>query len=431
MIVGLIKVGMFSLTANGLVRVVTLIAAIYLFGKGIAKASRLGGVRTSDLKGGRQDRAVSGHVAWIRVLGLMFWLCYLLRLHWNTAFQLEDGTNSYMVYLAYSVLSVSCFLAGTSLRLVSLKYLVIGCSVGGAVVALSTLVFQGEIVREYGRAMSAETGDTTHGLDIAGATLNPLTVAYSATVSLVVGISRLCNPRISNLWSLAFSLVLVLTGLMGLALGSSRGASLGLAVAMIVIARSTLGSKIGLSMRSLGIMCLLGVTLLVTIAYTGSSLLDRIVVTTEEQLSGYTDSRLDYWRAAYQQFLKHPIVGSYIEIPTLGTYPHNIVLESLVAIGILGTLFLVVLLWLGLEIAFKERSEDFEIVAIKAMFLVVFVGSLLSGAIYASLSFWLFLGALISIGSSKRYRLKESTARISSKGKVKRRNERVFSSMRR
>ena len=54
-----------------------------------------------------------------------------------------------------------------------------------------------------------------------------------------------------------------------------------------------------------------------------------------------TDKSIDLhflaWSAAFQQFLDNPLAGSYIIERVVGWYPHNIYLESLGAVGLLGS----------------------------------------------------------------------------------------------
>jgi len=84
---------------------------------------------------------------------------------------------------------------------------------------------------------------------------------------------------------------------------------------------------------------------------------------------------------AWHQFQSHPFFGNFIELRDFGVFPHNIILESLMATGILGTGLLIFVLCNALFLSLKMMVE-IEHTWIGALLLQNIIYSLYSGALW-------------------------------------------------
>jgi len=128
------------------------------------------------------------------------------------------------------------------------------------------------------------------------------------------------------------------------------------------------------------------------------TLLDRLVETPESEVAAKA-GRLYAFGGAIKQFVENPIFGDSLEEKSTGFYPHNIVLEGLMATGIVGGLPLIVIVLLGMRTSFfvlKGRAFHGWVALLYIQYLLA---SLTSGAIYNSTEFWALTGLIFSFKS--------------------------------
>lgn len=104
-----------------------------------------------------------------------------------------------------------------------------------------------------------------------------------------------------------------------------------------------------------------------------------------------TEKHLQAWSGAYQQFLDDPIAGRHIIELSTGFYPHNVYLESLMSVGLLGSIPLLVhLLLAGRASVGIIRSSSSGLFA--TFIAIVFVRDAIvassGGAIWSTASLW-------------------------------------------
>ncbi len=107
--------------------------------------------------------------------------------------------------------------------------------------------------------------------------------------------------------------------------------------------------------------------------------------------------RLLLYREALEGILAHPWTGFAIETPSHRVYPHNIILEVFMAVGVIGGgLFLLVVTGLAVKgiVWFRRRPAQAWMVLI---FIQTFVGAQFSGALFMVTTFWISVGAMISL----------------------------------
>jgi O-antigen ligase len=218
-------------------------------------------------------------------------------------------------------------------------------------------------------------------------TVNPITLGHIA-VSTLIAISVLVGRRGIRAapWLLGVPLALAL-----LQAGASRGpvvALAGVGLAWIFFSQGSarrfivLGAVALLALGSLGVIA-------------ADSELVRRFDAIEEDKS--TAERLLMQGNAIQQFLDHPWTGSaHVELESL-TYPHNVVIESAMATGVVGaTLCIALTLGMLLSIAARLRRGERIVPLLGMQYLI---NAQLSGSLFASSALWVLTAMMLAAPS--------------------------------
>jgi O-antigen ligase len=116
--------------------------------------------------------------------------------------------------------------------------------------------------------------------------------------------------------------------------------------------------------------------------------------------------RLEVMSGAWKSFTEAPLLGNALEVMEYGGYPHNVVIESFMATGIVGGTTFTVLLLLSFIYALSLVRMPGSYSWIGLLFIQYMTGSLVSGAIYNSPTMWALLGAVLGVsGFSRRLRM--------------------------
>lgn len=197
----------------------------------------------------------------------------------------------------------------------------------GFVLAFVVIVFYRDVLFSSGVGRFGATTETEGDMVI----LSPLAIAYTGAlnVSLLIPYIVQSFERGSGK-SLVFKLYLMANFCLSMfvfVLGSTRGALLAVLLSVVLF---VVGSK-GFSKVKYMLLSLLMIPVfLIYLDYTGSSLLSRTQTTVDSRDFG----RGELWIEAWNEFAGNPIFGGLLEVS--GQYPHNIVLEILMATGIAG-----------------------------------------------------------------------------------------------
>ena len=103
------------------------------------------------------------------------------------------------------------------------------------------------------------------------------------------------------------------------------------------------------------------------------------------------------YTGAWQQFLDSPIVGDALEEKVTRFYPHNVILESLMATGVVGGVPFLVMFTLGIGCAYRLLKWRAINGWVALIFIQYFTAAQFSGAIYSSTIMWTFLAATIAL----------------------------------
>ena len=118
------------------------------------------------------------------------------------------------------------------------------------------------------------------------------------------------------------------------------------------------------------------------------------------RIDGSTQIHLVQWETAFEQFLNDPLVGRYIIETSFNFYPHNIYLESLASVGLLGSIFFLIHIMLASRAAVGIiRQPGFGMAAVFAA--VLFFRSSISyfatSSVWAATDYWIASSLVIAI----------------------------------
>lgn len=135
--------------------------------------------------------------------------------------------------------------------------------------------------------------------------------------------------------------------------------------------------------------------------YFHSSFLTRILYAIEV---GGDITRERYLVAAVNEFYENPIIGNAILIQesiSAGNYPHNLIVETLMATGVIGGVVLIIWLIMCLRYSLMSIKKHQENSWIALLFLQYLIFSMFSKNIYSNDLFWLF--CVLVVSSSLKY----------------------------
>jgi O-Antigen ligase len=127
------------------------------------------------------------------------------------------------------------------------------------------------------------------------------------------------------------------------------------------------------------------------------NMLERFNV--EVATDGASQDRLIAQKAAFMAFFDYPVLGAFYIDPELGIgyYPHNIVIETAMALGLVGLLPLLTLIFRAAKIAFASFGKDHPLIVTLLILHFLFAG--LSGTLWGVDTLYMLLGITLNSGS--------------------------------
>lgn len=282
-------------------------------------------------------------------LFIIFWCYYFVKILYTENIVTDNSLGrTWPEYIFYS-LSFVVF-PFITFSLISLeryrKTIVDGFILSGFILGLVATYLYGPLLTSgIGRInlVTYETGETV---------LNPLSLSYSGALTIVLCLYKL--TLVENLKSFEKLYLIITIGLsfVMFLLGSSRGSLVALIFTLpFFIAYVPKATKVKLIIASF----IATPIIIWAVTASGSNIFERVTNTTKDGGSG----RDNLWANAFSHFMESPIFGGVIEIS--GIYPHNFILEILMATGILGSLLIFPIIFNGFRIAIiitKANKEN-------------------------------------------------------------------------
>jgi O-antigen ligase len=215
--------------------------------------------------------------------------------------------------------------------------------------------------------------------------INPIALAYVASSLMLFYMLAFARSKRAMIEALLVVPVLLLI----VSLTRSRGMMISTAITLAVYVLALKGTRRIWVMTGLG-----GVAAVIGYyanpEYVGyvAEALNRIDVVEDQSTAG----RVLALHGAWDQFWADPAFGRYaIELQTQ-FYPHNIYLESLMAVGLLGTVPFAVHCAMAARAAIgliREKAASFTRVFIALLFIRDAIGAAASGSLWGATAFWI------------------------------------------
>ncbi len=332
------------------------------------------------------------------ILGFcLFWYLYLLRIAYATTLSTEMLAFPAWYYYSWSIGASALPMIGISLWSPryedadrNFKTLFAALTVSGVLAsfgASSIELNQNNELVETGRMQLVA--------------LNPILLGQLGCTLVVMAVWVLAN-RYDSYRSSA-KLIFIFVALIGsiLLVGSnSRGPLVSAVVCLLFI--SLLSSKrarfYSIAMFIISIVAFVPATQYLESKYgisTYTRLFGQSQLTEENTLN-----RLSRYDGAINAFLDNPLLGSSLEEPIHGGYPHNFFIEALMSTGVFGFLLLTILILITFIFAIKIYLRVKGYGWVSVLFIQYLVGAQFSGSIYTINYLWITAGLVIAIYAS-------------------------------
>jgi len=240
---------------------------------------------------------------------------------------------------------------------------------------------------------------------LATAVLNPISVGH---LGVSVFIVALCGLAGSGFLAKVFRWLLILTSVIVIVASASRGpilAALLVAVVYSFVRRRKRSLALGALLFRLALLAAVIAAVVPAINYLEEegyiSLMERFSETLEDVAA---QERIAMAIGAWTQFTDHPLFGSAFVELRYYTYPHNIVLESLMATGVVGAGLLLANLAAAILASMRLILASPSVAWIGFIVLPYVVRGMVSGSLYLDGAFWAYgFGALVVARSLERY----------------------------
>lgn len=224
------------------------------------------------------------------------------------------------------------------------------------------------------------------------ARLNPISIGHVGVTTVLAAIAIYFEPGHAR-WLKALIVPVVAAAIMCLISSGSRGPLVSLLAGVIAVL--VLQGR----WRLLFILGIASVAWAIHITNLQGGFVERIMAVGSDQSSSI---RLQIQGLALDEFLASPITGSAYVETLLGYYPHNLILESAMALGIPG---LAVMLWMTIRsgIVAIRRTYEGELM-LPLLVIQYLVAVQFSGAAPTSAEFWTCVGLLLADTARRRAR---------------------------
>jgi O-antigen ligase len=312
---------------------------------------------------------------------MLFFLAYGFRLIWSYFYDFKVDALIALNFFAIATLAPALIATthnrwvGNSTRLID------GIVWTGALFLFVVVFLRLTGVNDFAFSETSNSSLARQGFE----RLNPIALGATASVISAVALFGAISQR-----SALFRLVCVfdvISGLYILLAAGSRGPILALAGSVVIAALANRRARSGVI---LGLLAVIPLLLFSVMDF--SDILERSrFSSTGSDVNSI--ERLIYYAEAWDAFLSSPLVGADFELPITLGWPHNIYLESLMAIGIAGGGLFFYLLLKAYRIAFGMLRNGPDALAI-ILFQHSIIG-LFSGSLWATSTLFVIVAVML------------------------------------
>jgi len=218
-----------------------------------------------------------------------------------------------------------------------------------------------------------------------GTTIHPIGLGHIAVTNIIISLFFFVKKH-NNFGSKSFLAFNIIISLITLSLTESRGPIIALGIVLL----GFLFFIVGIKNKKYLVFSTIALIFFTVILVVFTKFEDRVIFTII-----HGGARIEHWKVAIHQFIESPILGSALEERVRHIYPHNIIIESFMALGILGGILFLVQLKNFLKISYKFlTSIHSNIKWVVLIFIQYFINSMFSGSLISNNLFW-YLGVLL------------------------------------
>jgi O-Antigen ligase len=267
---------------------------------------------------------LAGQLRLPSLLLLLFFLAYGFRLMWSYFFEFKiDALVAFNFFILATL--VPALIATTHNRWVgNSTQLIDGIVWMGAIFLIIVVALRLSGVNDFAYSETSNSALARQGFE----RLNP--IALGATAAAIAGVALFGALSKRSIFYRMVCVFDILTGLYMLLASGSRGPILGFAGSVVITA---LANRRARASVILGLIALLPLLLFSFVDVNQTLERSRFATTGSDANSL---ERFIYYVEAWDAFLSSPIVGANFELPITLGWPHNIYLESLMAVGVTG-----------------------------------------------------------------------------------------------
>lgn len=331
----------------------------------------------------RRFQPTSTSQSWVMCAYLSFWTLYLLRVvhaaYLTGSILPWSGTE----YLSYALIfSILPSLGGTR-HLPNRTHRMLWIMSGAFVLALLTNLHQ--FFKEV-NDLSFLTGGRAKSDK-----LNPISLGIMACNALLILYCLWQDGEIRNLWRRGLALLLGTLAFGGLVLSGSKGPTLALLVSLLIFHLFPLSTA--RTVRVLGTTVVVGVVVGLAAFQLNNVVEINLITRFMDLVTGQNNDqsnqeRLWAYTAAWAQIVEAPILGSALVDNVMHYYPHNLLLEVLLSTGVVGMLFLLLVLSFALYHGIRLLEARGPQRWIPLMLVQSLVGAMASGGIHMASQLW-------------------------------------------
>ncbi len=341
----------------------------------------------------------------------IFFVIYSLRLVSDISFngiRFIGGNSSYVYSYFFGATLIPSFVILVSRAFLDEKLLLKHLFYILLIANLSMIFFtlkqsEGDIIKMLSYRVEIESEFSAEG----GNLLNPIIISFFGASLSILSINLFLFFKNYNKFLLAFCVVL---GIANLAFGASRGPFYSFFVLILAtFAYKNFQTKFQISrlLKSISIFFLVSIVIYISLSLLIEidelTIVKRITIGQELQEFGQEEYRNFAYQYAFQDFLEHPLLGNHFVGSYDQTYPHNVMIEVLMATGIVGGIFyFTAFLSFMVRFFYVFKSDNRELFIIFLICILTISLSLTSGSIFVNPESWILFSLALTIKIDKK-----------------------------
>lgn len=308
---------------------------------------------------------------------LLFASLYLIRL-FSDYINVNDNDREYLIIYFTSVVLIPALLLSVAgiqdINEMLLAKLIIFCGL---------ILVAGIFLGVQSDSQASDISKTRLSIDA----LNPIALGNAAASAIIAAAWLLTNSQ-TDVWRKLLLGIIIIFFMYVVILAASRGPLVSLAFAIG-----------GLMLARLRYLLWVGPLAVIALAfYLPETLLYERFTGSTTQITSADQNvliRFEYQIAAIEQFVQNPWFGNVATLIAYGplTYPHNILVEILMSLGVIG-IFAFVWMLARIQRVFLQRSSRTKYQLVKLMFIQYLVGAQFSGSLWGTGQIWAIFGLL-------------------------------------